>query len=409
MEFVEKNNNTLYLFTAGFPYGNRNEPFLETEINYLSECFNEVLIFPRIKENKIRTLPKNVKIIDFYHQLETKKKLAVLLRNPSFIFRVLINSKLKPRYIINFIKHYRVHLDILATGIYEGEKLVAISKELNLNDTDVIYDYWFMNSLISIDYWRSKKKRKNKMVCRTHRYDLYTEEWGMKNIPFTFYRLNVVDQLIFISKHGLNYFKNITNPVYHSKFKLSYLGVNPPSKTNPREEKGFYRIVSCARVVKFKNVHLIPKVLSQLNIPIEWVHFGDGPMMSELEENIEQLPKNIKVILKGHQSNSEVLSYYENHHVDAFISLSNSEGLPVSMMEAQSFGIPIIAKDAGGINEIVNNSTGLLLDSKLSLSEMISEIQDFLNTNDVKKENVLKFYNNNFNASHNYKLFAEQL
>lgn len=402
-------NKTLFLFTAGYPYGTRNEPFLETEINYLSERFSEILIFPRIKDSETRVFPSNVKVIDFYSGLEAKNKIGVLLRNPRFLFRVLMKSKLKLKFILNFIKHYRVHLDILATGIFEGEKLVEFSKKMNLKEEDVIYDYWFINSIISIDYWRSKKKWGNTLICRAHRYDLYAEDWKMLRVPFTFYRLNVIDKLVFISKHGLNYLNALTNNEFNEKFQLSYLGVNAPIKSNPNEKKEFYRLVSCARVVDFKNVHLIPEVLSQLNSPVEWVHFGDGPMMNELEKNVADLPKNIKVILKGHKSNQNVLSYYENHNVDLFISLSDSEGLPVSMMEAQSYGIPIIAKNVGGTNEIVNKSTGLLLDSNSSIKEISSEIQNLLDSKEIQKEGILKFFNSNFNASHNYRLFTEQL
>ncbi|PHR49826.1 MAG: hypothetical protein COA32_01445 [Fluviicola sp.] len=401
-------NKTLFLFTAGYPYGTRDEPFLETEINYLSKKFSTVIIFPRIKKNEIRDTPSNVKVVDFYSNLKPKNKLGVLLRNPTFLLRVLFKSKLKVKYIIDFIKHYRVHLDILASGIFEGEKLVELFKKLNIKEDDVVYDYWFINSIISIDYWRSKKKHENTLICRAHRYDLYPEEWKMSVVPFTFYRLNVVNRLVFISKHGLNYLNAQTNREFNEKFQLSYLGVNSPEKKNPQELKELYRIVSCARVVDFKNVHLIPKVLSQLNTPIEWVHFGDGPMMSELEKNILDLPKNIKVILKGHQSNREVLYYYENTDVDAFISLSDSEGLPVSMMEAQSFGIPIIAKNVGGTNEIVNESTGLLLENNAPIPEIAADLSNFIEFNKIKREGILSFFNENFNASQNYELFIEQ-
>ena len=44
--------------------------------------------------------------------------------------------------------------------------------------------------------------------------------------------------------------------------------------------------------------------------------------------------------------------------VDLFLTVSANEGIPVSIMEAQSFGIPVIATDVGGISEIVNNVNG---------------------------------------------------
>lgn len=42
--------------------------------------------------------------------------------------------------------------------------------------------------------------------------------------------------------------------------------------------------------------------------------------------------------------------------------MSDSEGIPVSIMEAMSFGIPVIARNVGGMSEIVNEENGLLLE-----------------------------------------------
>jgi len=45
---------------------------------------------------------------------------------------------------------------------------------------------------------------------------------------------------------------------------------------------------------------------------------------------------------------NDVLNYYASNPVDVFINTSSSEGLPVSIMEAMSFGIPVIATNVGG-------------------------------------------------------------
>ena len=47
--------------------------------------------------------------------------------------------------------------------------------------------------------------------------------------------------------------------------------------------------------------------------------------------------------------------------IDIFINVSSSEGLPVAIMEAISFDIPIIATNVGGTSEIVTPETGILI------------------------------------------------
>ena len=97
----------------------------------------------------------------------------------------------------------------------------------------------------------------------------------------------------------------------------------------------------------------------KIDIPIHWVHIGDGPERVNIEALISQInnPK-IKVLLLGQLPNEEVLHYYETHPVDLFINVSSFEGIPVSIMEAMSRGIPVAATPVGGIPEIVNQDNG---------------------------------------------------
>ena len=64
---------------------------------------------------------------------------------------------------------------------------------------------------------------------------------------------------------------------------------------------------------------------------------------------------DIDLHLFGHLDNNEIFNMYKNNSYDYFITLSESEGLPVSIMEAISCGIPVIATAVGGITEIVIN------------------------------------------------------
>ena len=68
---------------------------------------------------------------------------------------------------------------------------------------------------------------------------------------------------------------------------------------------------------------------------------------------------------KGNVDNAEILKYYRENSIDCFALLSEHEGAPVSIMEAESAGIPIVATDVGGVRELVDGN-GFLLSSNPS-------------------------------------------
>ena len=73
------------------------------------------------------------------------------------------------------------------------------------------------------------------------------------------------------------------------------------------------------------------------------------------------LKGNVDFEFTGNISNLEVIQFYKNNYVDLFLNLSSSEGIPYTFMEANSFSIPVIAPNIGGVSEIVTNKNGYLL------------------------------------------------
>ena len=68
--------------------------------------------------------------------------------------------------------------------------------------------------------------------------------------------------------------------------------------------------------------------------PIQWTHIGGGKGFNALQQQLQQLPANLTVHLTGAITNREVIGHYLHHPVDIFVNVSASEGLPVSIMEA---------------------------------------------------------------------------
>jgi glycosyltransferase involved in cell wall biosynthesis len=121
------------------------------------------------------------------------------------------------------------------------------------------------------------------------------------------------------------------------------------------------------------------------------------------------LPPHIQWELAGHVPNEAVLDFYRTNHVSLFVSLSSSEGLPVSMMEAISFGIPIMGCRVNGVPEIVvDGLTGLLLDVEPDEREATRRLQQALDSS-FDRRKIREFFMSRFEAEKNYSSFSQAL
>ena len=107
------------------------------------------------------------------------------------------------------------------------------------------------------------------------------------------------------------------------------------------------------------------------------------------------------------------MEFYRNNAINLFINLSDSEGIPVSIMEAMSFGIPCIATNVGGTSEIVvNGINGYLIDDEDD--EYIAGKVDSIATMNAEGYRQLRdaarnTWEQKFNAKKNYRVFIEEI
>ena len=113
----------------------------------------------------------------------------------------------------------------------------------------------------------------------------------------------------------------------------------------------------------------------------------------------------------GFLPNTNVKELLSQQSFDLFINASESEGVPVSIMEAMSYGIPVIAPNVGGISDIVNDSTGKLLSSNPSIKEIADAIQEIYYSSSYSnyRENAFLMVKENYNADSNYINFIKKL
>lgn len=387
----------LYLFTSSYPYG-VDGTFLETEIPYLAEAFEKIQIVPlaNFACNKASSLPSNVSVTD-----------TLIKKRARYLFPYFFNRRVLRLYIKEFfsskvyisvarVKNWIISL-IQTSCILKSDVIKEIENKIGKND--ILYFYWGNDTYILAYLWKGQAT----FVSRFHgSCDLWEEYTGGYK-PFRDKIMNSLKYAFPISLKGQIYLKN-KYPT--ANIQTSRLGTKDYGVCS-RSQDDIYRIVSCSSVIPLKRVNLIFETLNSIkDISIEWTHIGDGCEMPDLRNKINLLSnKNLKVNLLGNISHEQVMSYYKSHCVDLFVNLSTIEGIPVSIMEAISFNIPVIATDVGATSEIVTEKTGLLIDSNSSISEISSAIHAIRKMNFEPRS----FWFSNYNAEQNYKLFISTI
>jgi glycosyltransferase involved in cell wall biosynthesis len=107
------------------------------------------------------------------------------------------------------------------------------------------------------------------------------------------------------------------------------------------------------------------------------------------------------------------MQHYRDRPVDVFVNVSRTEGgAPVSIQEATSCGIPIVATAVGGNPEIVSEKNGILLDTNLTPEEIAAALLK-ISENPVLaarlRSGSRQVWETGYNAEANFRAFAERL
>jgi len=162
-------------------------------------------------------------------------------------------------------------------------------------------------------------------------------------------------------------------------------------------------------------VDLLARGLSQMasispDIEFHWTHIGVGPLAGELKSLVNNLPGLVgRCTITGYLTEPEWRQQFTGRPVDLFVNVSSSEGLPVSLMEAASFGVPMMATKVGGNPEIVNEVNGVLLERNpcpMSIAEAISAFARLTSEERASKRAASRAtFVRDFDAEVNYRRF----
>ena len=116
----------------------------------------------------------------------------------------------------------------------------------------------------------------------------------------------------------------------------------------------------------------------------------------------------VKYSFKGAVPNEEVHKFYSENRVDCFLSASTTEGLPESIMEAISYGIPVVATDVGGTFELIKDN-GILLGADPTDKDIADALYSVMIDPEKQRQmsdNSRKIWEDRFDSEKNAKKFA---
>lgn len=409
--------NNLVILTSSFPYEG-GEQFIESEVHYWAKTgFNNVYILPEKSPTQVvRYFPNELIILQRF-EVNSYSKLFILLFivfYPLFwkeIFYLIKSNSLKIANVINAAKA------VFGTKVREKQLKHSLK---NIDGDILIYSYWNDVDCYAACELKNKNKNKNKIkavVSRSHRYDLYEEFRENAYMPLKRQYSEKISKVFLLTKSASNYY-NRTYGYPNNVLDVASLGVFLPEKTLAYSKSGgVLRVLSVSNCIHIKRVDKIIDALdvfSKANdIEVQWTHIGNGVLLEKLKQQAEEIGENalFKYNFVGFIPNAEVKQLLSQQNFDLFVNASESEGVPVSIMEAMSYSIPVIAPDVGGISDIVNDLTGKLLSSNPSLKEIADAIQEIYYSSSYPsyRENAFLMVKENYNADSNYINFIKKL
>ncbi len=398
----------LILLTDAFPFST-GETFLENEIPYLIENFDLRIITSDITSVQTRDVDAQVYRIapksgySFFEKIKYTLKFLFSVDGLQEIVEILSAKKCIRQRLLSSLYFY-----IQSQDFYKQFSKVGVT---DASENPIIYAYWANYKLLSFTHslkWKT-------IVTRMHGYDLYNERYITGRQPFKNQMDKSISKAVFVSEAGLIYYKE-NYKTKGDKYVVCRLGTKKPKRIlNEKEKKTVFTLCSCSNVIPIKHVELIADALTQIqDIQIKWVHFGDGICFNELKRRVEKFSSNIECELKGRVSNRDVLAYYSENVVDCFITVSETEGgCPVSIMEALSYGVPVIATAVGGIPEMLQNTGNILLPKYPSVEQIVLQIRnlyakDSIFMEKIRRENIYR-WNEWFNEEVNNVKFISIL
>jgi glycosyltransferase involved in cell wall biosynthesis len=135
------------------------------------------------------------------------------------------------------------------------------------------------------------------------------------------------------------------------------------SRRSPRTDE--VRIVSVGRMAGRKRPLPLLRIMAEVrdlvgsDVPLRLVLVGDGPQLRQVARRVRDLGMSDWVDLPGQLSRREIRDVLAA--ADLYVAPARLESFGIAALEARAVGLPVVAKDRGGVGEFVTNGTDGIL------------------------------------------------
>jgi colanic acid/amylovoran biosynthesis glycosyltransferase len=350
---------TIVLLTRDYPFGG-GEAFVQDEVSRLARC-GRLVVLPAYDAGggAARAVPEGVTVDR--RLVETSIFSALRPRILRALFPAAVREiRARPDLLRSIATMHR----FAGYLVRAGRLLSWVDGARRRGETPARVMAFWSNAEAFGMALAARSDASIMLVSRSHRFDVWDDENPGDYLPFRGEIARHSHRLLPSSRMAAEHLRR-TLPVDPEHVIVAPLGVEPPFEPDPRRgERDEVLVVSCSTAAVVKRLPLVASAIAAAAAATpsrrwRWAHLGGGG--DQIEAALRSGPANLEVELPGWLSRESIYRFHRDRQPDCFVNLSSSEGVPLSIMEALSMRVPVVATAAGGTGEMVDDSVGALL------------------------------------------------
>lgn len=324
--------------------------------NALSDKYEvELVSFYNLTKNQVNRLNNNIKVKYLYQGEPNKEAFLESLKNHKLLKTIKEGLK--------------------AVSILIKKKVLVIHEIINNNSKFLVSTRYEFSMLLS----RYGFKETTKIAAEHHYHNN-----SKKYINILKYKYNNIDYLLALTKTLEEDYHRFLKHNHHTKIVLMpNMLESIPTKKSTLEEK---EIITMSRLDYGKKNDDIIKAFAKTNYQ-NW-HLsilGDGSEYENLSSLIKELHLENNVSLEGYIPKEKLEGYLLNSSI--FLMASLTEGLPMVLLEAMSYGLPCIAYEtASGVNDIIDNGKNGYVIKERNEELYVKKLQSLMDDATLRKK-----------------------